>query len=358
MPNDILERMHHFQNLPRGATALLLGGADTGKTTFVQQSVTALTEAGLTVAIIDCDLGQSEIGPPGTVGMALAKPGGDYHSLRSLTPAAAYFVGAASPLRHLLDVCVGAVQMARIARKHRPDLLLVDTDGFIAGPPARLYKRRLAELLLPRLVLAFARADELDPLLRTFAHLEAPEVRRVAVSEAVGRKTPAARATRRSARFLSALAGAETVTLSLDEVALQGTLLGAGTPLPHHLLQFLSQSLRRPVLHAERGAAGLYVVVNGERWEASGVAAIESHFHLRSLTIVAAQKFAHLLVGLVGTSGALLGLGLIERADFARRTLSVLTPCRKPRAVVQVWLGGLRLRPDGRELGEVRPGEL
>ena len=358
MPSDAIDPLSTLQGLPRGATVLLLGGTDTGKTTFIHQAVTSLTAVGLTVALVDCDLGQSEIGPPGTVGAALARPGGEYRTLRSLTPSAAYFVGATSPVRHLLDVCVGAVQMARVVKKQRPDLLLVDTDGFVAGPVARTYKRRLAELLLPGVVLAFARGDELDPLLTVFAHLETPNVRRIVVSASVQRKTSATRVARRSSRFLSALAGAETVVFSFDDVGLQNTLLGAGTPLPHHLLQFLSQSLRRPVLHAERGAAGLYVVVDGDRWDASGAAAIESHFQTRSLTIVAAQKFSPLLVGLIGVSGMLLGLGLIESLDFGRRTVSILTPCRKPRAVAQIWLGSLRLRPDGRELGELRPGEV
>ena len=71
-------------------------------------------------------------------------------------------------MRHLLDVCVGGVQMARIAKKRRPDLLLIDTDGLIAGGSARTFKHRLAELLLPQVVVALARGPELEPLLTAF----------------------------------------------------------------------------------------------------------------------------------------------------------------------------------------------
>ena len=354
-PADLLPRL---LALPRGATVLLLGGADSGKTTWTREAVLALTGAGRSVAVVDCDLGQSEIGPPTTVGAALAAPGGDYRALRDLPSLGAYFVGVTSPMRQFLDVCVGAVQMARVAKKRRPDLVLIDTDGLIAGASARAFKRRLAELLLPQVVLALARGPELDPLLTAFSGLDTPEVWKVPVAAAVQRKTPAARATRRSARFLSALPDPQPLVFSLDDVALQGTWLGAGEPLPHHLLQFLGQSLGRPALHAERLPGGLFVVVNGDGWNTAGLAAIESHFGTRSVTITAAQKFAHLLVGLVSSGGVLLDLGLIERIDFPRRTLTVLTPCRKPNAVAQVWLGGVRLRPDGREIGEVRPGEI
>ena len=357
-PLPLAELLPRLQALPRGATVLLLGGMDTGKTYGARQVVTAFSQAGASVAVLDCDLGQSEIGPPGTVGAGWAEPGRAYGSLRDLAPLSSYFVGAITPARHSLDVCVGAVQMARVAKKRRPDLVLVDTDGMISGMAGRIYKRRLAELLLPSVVLAFARGGELAPILTAFRRLTAPEVWPVAVAEAAQRKTPAARATRRSARFLTALEGAQAITLSLDDIALQGTPFGVGVALPHHLQQFLGETLRRPVLHAEQSGSGLYVVVNGERWDLSGMAAIESQFRTQSVTIVAAQKFARLLVGLVSSSGALLGIGLIERIEFARRTLTILTPCRRPAAIAQIWLGGLRLRPDGREIGEVKPGEV
>jgi len=355
-PADLLPRL---LALPRGASVLLLGGTDSGKTTWTRDAVLALSGAGRSVAVVDCDLGQSEVGPPATVGAGWAAPGTDCRALRDLPVLAAYFVGAVSPARHPLDVCVGAVQMARVAKKRRPDLVLIDTDGMIGGASARAFKRRLAELLLPSAVIALARGDEMNPLLTAFARMDAPEVWRVPVHPEAGRKTTAARTTRRAARFLAALADAQTLTFSLDEVALQGTWLGTGEPLPHHLALFLSQSLGRPALHAERTpGGGLYVVLNGEGWDSAGLAAVESHFQTRAVSVTAAQKFARLLVGLVSSGGALLGLGLIERIDFGRRTLSVLTPCRKPAAVAQVWLGALRLRPDGREIGEVRPGEV
>ena len=348
-----------LNSLPRGATVLVLGGLDVGKTTWILETAQALIAEGKTVGLLDCDLGQGEIGPPGTLGTALAVPGSPLRSLRDPVPLAEYFVGSTSPARHFLEVCVGAVQMARVARKHRPDILLVDTDGLVTGPDGRAYKYHLAELLLPQAIVAIARGSELDPVLSSFTRRSTPTLWRIPVSDLARRKTSAARTTRRTARFLTALERSQPLQFSLDDVTLLGTGLGLGTPLPHHLQQFLSQSLQRPVLHAEQiSAEGLYVVTHGEGWDSSGLAAVESFFSTRSVTIVAAQKFAQLLVGLLAPTGALLGLGRIERIDFARRTLTIQSPCRKPRAVTQIRFGSLRLGADGRELGETRPGEL
>ena len=49
-----------------------LGGMDVGKTTFTRRLVNRLTTQGQRAAIVDGDLGQSEIGPPACVGMAFA----------------------------------------------------------------------------------------------------------------------------------------------------------------------------------------------------------------------------------------------------------------------------------------------
>ena len=349
----------HLRTLPRGAVVLTLGGTDHGKTTWVRDTAQALTAAGLSVAVVDCDIGQSEIGPPGTVGAALAAAGAEWKSLRDLTPLGGYFVGAVSPVRQILTVCTGAVAMARVAKRAKPDLVLVDTDGLVTGGAARAYKKKLAELLLPQAVVALTRGSELDPLLALFSHLDAPDIWRVPVPAEARRKTPATRTTRRAARFLSALEGARSQTFSLDEVALANTGFGVGEPVPHHLARFLGETLGRPVLHAaQTGDSGLYVVVNGDGWRTAELASIEREFGTRSITVVPAQRFARLLVGLVAASGALLDIGLIERIDFAARTLTVQTPCTRPRAVAQVWLGALRLHADGREIGEVRPGDL
>lgn len=347
--------------LPRGASVLLLGATDSGKTSFAWSATQSLLRDGRTVAVVDCDLGQSEIGAPGTLGVGLAEPAvaDALRSLRGMTPVAGYFVGAMSPLRHALDVCVGACQMVRVAKKRHPDIILIDTCGWTTGPAACAFKRRLTELLVPQMVFAFIRGAELDPLLSPFGHLQRPDIRRIQVAAETGRKTSAARATRRAARVLAALDGARDVTLSWDDIALVGTTMGRGAALPHHILQFLCQTLRLPVLHAEQGPDGaLFVVVNGERWDAAGLSTIQTYLHAPSVTIAPAQKFAGLLVGLVSPQGALLDIGLVARIDFAARTLTLHTPCRRPAAVAQVWFGVQRLRADGRERGENRPGEI
>ncbi len=354
------DALNRLLALPHGAAALVVGSTDTGKTFWLTEAARALTQAGRSIAVVDCDLGQSEIGPPGTVGAAFVPAGhASFRTLRDLPPLASYFVGATSPVCHGLETAVAACQITRAARKKRPDALLIDTDGWISGPQAIAFKRRLSELLLPYAVFAFARGTELDPLLSAFRGLSAPIVHRVAPASEVQRKSPAVRTARRTARFQAALDGAREVTLYLDNAALLGTQYGTGRPLSRPEQQFVAQSLRVPVLHAERLEGGaLYIVAKGERWDTAALGSIEGYFRTSQVTIVPAKRFAGLLCGLIDTGGALLSIGLIRRVDFERQELTLLTPCRRPAAVAQLWLGTLRLRPDGTELAALRPGDL
>ncbi len=51
----------------------LLGGIDTGKTTFGVELAARATAAGIPSAIVDADIGQSTVGPPTTVGLKLCR---------------------------------------------------------------------------------------------------------------------------------------------------------------------------------------------------------------------------------------------------------------------------------------------
>src|SRR5689334_12910861 len=88
-----------------GGSTLIMGGIDAGKTTFTRLLVNRLVERGRRIGVIDADLGQSEIGPPACVGLALVDA--PIAALSDAVPHALAFVGATSPLGHLLEHAVG-----------------------------------------------------------------------------------------------------------------------------------------------------------------------------------------------------------------------------------------------------------
>jgi polynucleotide 5'-hydroxyl-kinase GRC3/NOL9 len=74
---------------------MVVGKADSGKTSYCTYLINKLTNAKRKVAILDGDLGQSDIGPPCTVAYAfVAKPLTELYELKAEN---AFFVGVTSP---------------------------------------------------------------------------------------------------------------------------------------------------------------------------------------------------------------------------------------------------------------------
>lgn len=334
----------------------LLGGMDVGKTTLTRLLVNRAVAAGKRIALLDTDPGQSEIGPPGCIGLAYVDaPVG---ALSDLTPQALAFVGSTSPVAHLLEHATG---VARLAAQAEERLLIVDTCGYVQGGGARRLHQAECDLVQPAHVVALQRQHELEPILAPIRRRSGLRVHTPPIPVTVNRKTPALRAQRRSMRFASYFETTTLHTFSFDEVALTGTWLGGSDPLPPHILKFLNQALgyHARIYHAEMCDRVLGLMVSQPLPpETPGLAMVHEQLKQQSVAITVAPNLRHLLVGLESGNGKLLGLGLLEALDFRRRTLGVLTPVRTPQAAHILRFGTLRLHPSGKEIGSLRPGDL
>ncbi len=119
---------------------VMLGPVDVGKTTAATAIASAALRAGRRTAVVDADTGQSDIGPPTTV--ALALPGHPARRMDHWKPAAAFFVGDTTPqdvYRYLVDGTVRSIDLAQ-ARGAR--VIVVDTTGWVEGRAAVAAKAR------------------------------------------------------------------------------------------------------------------------------------------------------------------------------------------------------------------------
>lgn len=149
-------------NLIKTGACLILGGADTGKTTLVAALAGRLAASRL-VGIVDADIGQSHIGPPTTVGWVII-PNTPPDDLWQLPAAGISFVGNVTPVGHLLQLTAAIIQSVREASK-AAQLIIVDTPGFIAGAAASALWWTVQRVLNPKLILAVQRENELSNIL-------------------------------------------------------------------------------------------------------------------------------------------------------------------------------------------------
>ncbi len=363
LPPEWLPGLAALRALPDGGAALLVGATDRGKTTFTALAAQTLAaEFGpQTLAVVDADIGQSEIGPPGTVGVAWAEA--EAARLHELTPVARFFVGAFAPIGVALEHAVAAGQAVAWARAAGARRVLVDTTGFVAGPAARRLKVAKAALVGPSLVIGIGRDGELDGLLRVLGATTGARVLSLPVPDAVGRKSQTLRATRRMTRLSKTLDYSREIVLPLDAVATLGATLGTGVPVAPHLVRWAGGALN--LYHAVwgetvPGALTLFVAGPAPRpgWE-NGSGPVAEHFGVRTVRVLSLAAHAGLLLGLHDERGQLVSLARFLNLDAERGALIVSAPPPAvPERVRLVTFGRIRINEDGSGGSEVKPGEI
>jgi len=202
--------------LERGA-CLLLGGADTGKTTLAL-ALAGKIAGSRPVAIVDADIGQSHIGPPSTVGWAVVdNPNFD---LSAIEPGGIAFVGDITPVGHLLQFAAALTRCVEQAAK-LAEVILIDTPGFIAGPPANALWWTVQHTLKPDLIIAVQRADELCDILAGLKFCGS-RVEPVKSPASISAKSPQQRRRHRQRQFGIYFRDSSCYNLSLADLSVQG----------------------------------------------------------------------------------------------------------------------------------------
>ena len=283
------ETIVQFEKKP--AVILVVGGIDSGKSSFCTYLINRFVNEKYKVAILDEDLGQSEIGPPGTVAYAfVAKPVTDLFTLK---PESIIFIGATSP-GDATDKTVEAVVSLKneIISKAAADFVVVNTDGWAVGEEAIQFKSRLAFALAPDVVFCLQNRDEVPSLCATFGDALAGLRQERADSPVdVMERSRESRRNRRELGFANYFENARVKVFPLNYITVEGKKI-------YTLIW--------------RGAAN------------------------------------NLLVGLYDSQKRFLGTGVLRSVDYKRRALKILTiVSEKPASVV---FGKVKLDANLREI--------
>lgn len=334
---------------------MILGGVDTGKTRFCLELCMAALEAGVPAAIVDADVGQSEVGAPGTIGMALVDK--QVESLSELKPKRLYFVGATTPANHLLECSVGTKKMVDAAQELGTKLVVIDTTGLVGGWLGRKLKTYKADLVRPNYLIGIQRKHEIEHLLLPFAKMASLKVRRVTASDLAKRKLPEFRTARRRSNYYKHFADSHGHLIRLDDVSLWNTWLGTGRPMKWQYVKFIEDTLKCPVLYVEVTGRGIFIV--SERpCSMSNRKVLEEQFKTANIVVVTGDVFQNVLVGLADENANTINVGLLQAIDFKHRYLFVISPIKTISPVRIVQFGSMRVTKEGEELGVIKPGEM
>ena len=307
---------------------LVIGATDAGKSTFCRFLVDSALAQGLKTALVDADVGQSQIGPPTTIGMKSFTPEMVPIQLDG-TADRFYFVGGLSPRPSYLETLTGTRLMVDRARETEADFIVVDTTGYIHGPPAVSLKQHKIELIRPDHLIGIGRAIELEQITACYNQQAWIEMHQLLPHRSVRSKSSDTRNRHRKARFDAYFSESSVQQIPFEQIRGVRTPFFIGRPATQKELTILSRIAETQIYYAEWGNRALCLIVARSLSKAI-INHIKNYLSLTSVTAEVRAYFKHRLVGLISkTSGNTDAIGVIEAVDFYKREFSIRCPFSK-----------------------------
>ncbi|WP_455280036.1 Clp1/GlmU family protein [[Eubacterium] cellulosolvens] len=156
IPKSWLEAANKFQKSDN-EKLLVIGSTDTGKSTLCTFLVNHILKFKQSVALIDADIGQSDLGPPGTLGLSIiSKP---YIESDNLNVDSMIFVGRTSPYSVTEKIINGILKLENSIQKGTS--IVINTDGWILDAEAIAYKLRMIKQLETNMTIILDEGNEL-----------------------------------------------------------------------------------------------------------------------------------------------------------------------------------------------------
>ena len=147
---------------------MVMGTANTGKTTMSRLLLRDALEEGRSVAFVDADVAVPSVGAPACVALRWVRSQADLDDLSR--PDSMRFVGSTQPQGVVLPHVVATATLVEEARKGA-DFIVLDTSSVVSGVVGQTLTYHVTELCNPNLIIAMQRGEELEPgigMLRRF----------------------------------------------------------------------------------------------------------------------------------------------------------------------------------------------
>ena len=333
---------------------LVIGSTDVGKTTFCRFLADSAIARGLRTAFVDADVGQSQIGPPTTIGMKSLVPESSPVQFNGIADQL-YFVGDLSPRGHYLEMLTGTRLMVDRARETEANFIIVDTTGYIHGAPAVTLKQHKIALIRPNHVVCIGRSSELRQITAPYSQQNWLNIHYLLPHRKVRSKSSKARRRYREAQFdayfdvacrfpkfavESGKACDAELALQKSENSIQHLpfeqILGERIPFfigriaSEKELEILARLAETQVYYAEWGHRTLCLIASRSLSKAT-ITQIKNYLSLTRVTAEVPAYFQRRLIGLIDTHGDTYAIGIIEAVDFEKREFSIRCPFSKER---------------------------
>lgn len=297
----------------KARTTIVIGSTDTGKTTFIRSMANEIFRAGKSCAIVDADMGQSDIGPPTTIGLGWVRHPID--RMDQVDVIGIYFVGSISPKGHLLQTIVGTKRMVDKAILMGFDHILIDTTGLVNGPLGQSLKGHKIELIQPELMILLQHGSELEYLLRRFSRSSKYPPLVLFPSRDIRKKPLSERREYRKRAFINYFADKSRHEVDLNSIFLVDFPFFSGESLTEKEKEVISKKIDEVVLWAESLKEELLLVTIDQIPEMKEKN-LKDQMGKEHIYFYKMSDFKDVLAGLYDSNGEFFSLAVVKEIDF------------------------------------------
>ncbi|MCY0868626.1 MAG: Clp1/GlmU family protein [Desulfurococcus sp.] len=223
---------------------VVIGGTDSGKSSFSTLLVNIAMSTGLKPGLVDGDLGQSNIGPPGFISLGVPEKPVLWSS--EIPVYAMKFIGDIRPQGYTHVIPREIKWLLNLAESAGCNITVVDTDGWVKDPGAVYYKQHLVEVVEPDVIVVFG-----EGLSQYFKRYKLIGVEVYELPEPSARKIRSREERRllRSMKYRDFLANAPLRRIPMDSILINGHPLFHGYPVDASMLEGLVEG---KVVYASR----------------------------------------------------------------------------------------------------------
>ena len=320
---------------------VVVGPVESGKTSFTALLANRSLVRGIPTGVIDSDVGQADIGPPGFVSLAL--PDSWVTWLRRLEPHYMRFVGSIEP-GHVAGKIISAVSvLASKAEGEGAATTFIDTDGWVHGVNAIEYKLDLARSVEADWVVVLGDRSLYSTIKRSLpanvAYAEKPSVRFTRSTED--------RKSLRSANYRRFLEGVER-SISLEEVPSNSMCLGH-EEAPDSIREKV-ESVLGSVLRVSSYPGGVCVVLESKS-VGHAIQSLQKALQGLEVLVVSLETVKGTLSSLEGPDGKEYPAMLV---NLDPESMTAVFRTRYTGEVRRITFGRVRLSEDYREISRGR----
>ncbi|MEM0044006.1 MAG: Clp1/GlmU family protein [Sulfolobales archaeon] len=246
--------------IDKNSRIIVVGPVESGKSSLTTLLANTAIARGLKTCVIDADIGQQDIGPPGFISMTC--PREPFVWLRDLMPEHIRIVGSLTPSQYSSRLVSGVMDLVGEAVLKGAEVVIINTDGWISSPQALEMKLEMARYVRARYILALQKGYYLGGLTSS---LEGLRIIPLPSPQGVRVRSREDRRALRSQAYRKFFEGASQRTLEIAQgLIIVGSCLASGEKLSQDKISELGKALGLNILYGSKYENSVYLYVQAQ----------------------------------------------------------------------------------------------